>query len=93
MIFNFPGHGPIIESPEAKIQEYIHHRMERERQIIAALSPTDSKTTMDITNIVYPNLSAFVKLGAVTNVKHHLSKLIKDDRVKEVSFDNYVLIN
>ena len=90
-MLNLSGHGPVIDAPETKIQEYIHHRMERERQIVATLSPTDSKTSMDITNIVYPNLSAFIKLGAVSNVKHHLTKLIKDGRVKEVSFDNYVL--
>ncbi|KAE9551324.1 hypothetical protein FO519_005475 [Halicephalobus sp. NKZ332] len=92
-IFSGDCHGPIIESPEAKIQEYIHHRMERERQIVAALSPTDSMTSMDVTNAVYQNLSTFVKLGALSNVKHHLTKLIKDGRVKEISFDNYVLTN
>jgi glyoxylase-like metal-dependent hydrolase (beta-lactamase superfamily II) len=32
-----PGHGPLIGKPEAKVREYIKHRLEREQQIIAAL--------------------------------------------------------
>ena len=33
----YPGHGPAVEDPDAKLDEYIGHRMERERRIVAAL--------------------------------------------------------
>jgi glyoxylase-like metal-dependent hydrolase (beta-lactamase superfamily II) len=32
-----PGHGPWITDPEAKLAEYVEHRMMRERRLLAAL--------------------------------------------------------
>jgi glyoxylase-like metal-dependent hydrolase (beta-lactamase superfamily II) len=32
-----PGHGPFVHDPRAKIDEYIEHRLERERKLVAAL--------------------------------------------------------
>jgi glyoxylase-like metal-dependent hydrolase (beta-lactamase superfamily II) len=33
----FPGHGPRIDDPQAKIAEYIEHREDRQRRLVAAL--------------------------------------------------------
>jgi glyoxylase-like metal-dependent hydrolase (beta-lactamase superfamily II) len=32
-----PGHGPFVHDPKAKLDEYIEHRLERERKLLAAL--------------------------------------------------------
>ena len=32
-----PGHGPFVWDPRAKIDEYLEHRLERERRVIAAI--------------------------------------------------------
>lgn len=47
----YPGHGPEVLNPIAKIKEYIHHRNERERSILDCLSKDKSKA-ISIDNIV-----------------------------------------
>ena len=32
-----PGHGPVITDPRAKLDEYVAHRLDRERRLVAAL--------------------------------------------------------
>src|SRR5215212_907267 len=32
-----PGHGPSVTDPRGKIEEYLEHRLERERKLVAAL--------------------------------------------------------
>lgn len=88
----YPGHGPVIENPTKKITEYINHRNQRENEILEALKKTGSATTMDITNAVYKNVSLAVKLAAVSNVKHHLSKLIKENKVEKQGIGTYRIV-
>lgn len=51
----YPGHGPVILDPIPKIQYYIDHRNERERQILRVLKkePEKTFTEMDIVKIIY----------------------------------------
>ena len=48
----YPAHGPKIEDGKAKIDEYIAHRHDRERQIVAVLE-NGAAHPMDIVKIVY----------------------------------------
>uniref|UniRef100_A0A7E4W6N3 Beta-lactamase-like protein 2 homolog n=1 Tax=Panagrellus redivivus TaxID=6233 RepID=A0A7E4W6N3_PANRE len=89
----FPGHGPVVEDPHSKINEYIEHRLKRERQIIASLRESASPlSTMDIVNSIYTDIPITVKLAAVANVKHHLTKLVKDGQVTALPYDTYSLV-
>ncbi|CAD5230905.1 unnamed protein product [Bursaphelenchus okinawaensis] len=87
----YPGHGKVVDDPNAKITEYVGHRMLRENQILEALKKVKDATPMDLTNSVYPDIPLSVKLGALGNVNHHLSKLVKDGKVKQNYDGSYQL--
>jgi glyoxylase-like metal-dependent hydrolase (beta-lactamase superfamily II) len=77
-----PGHGPLVGKPEAKIREYIKHRMERERQVVAALR-SGRETIGDITQLIYKDVSAALQRVAEFSVQAHLEKLMREGRVKK----------
>ena len=77
-----PGHGPLIGKAEAKIREYIKHRLEREQQVIAALR--QGRTTIgDVTQMIYADASAALQRVAEFSVQAHLEKLMREGRVKK----------
>lgn len=83
----YPGHGPIVEDPVNKIQFYIHHRNEREKQILEFLSSDRSRghTSLDIVKGVYKDLGEHLYPAAQHNVEQHLAKMEKEGRVKKSS--------
>uniref|UniRef100_A0A914CLZ0 Beta-lactamase-like protein 2 homolog n=1 Tax=Acrobeloides nanus TaxID=290746 RepID=A0A914CLZ0_9BILA len=89
----YPGHGPVIEKPNEKIEDYIKHRNQREAQILEVLSDGNPITGMDIVNRVYQDIPFSVKFGALMNVKQHLKKLEKDKKVQEVETDLYQIVS
>jgi len=86
-----PGHGPLIGKPEAKIREYIKHRIEREQQVLAALRKGQN-TTGDITQMIYVDVSAALQRVAEFSVLAHLEKLVRDGRVKKEG-ERYLPLN
>ena len=77
-----PGHGPMVGKPEAKIREYIKHRMEREQQVLAAMR-SGLQTIGDITHLIYKDMSAALQRVAEFSVQAHLEKLVGEGRVKQ----------
>ena len=76
-----PGHGPLVGKPEAKIKEYIAHRMLREKQVIGALRQ-GRNTIGDITEMIYVDTSPALKRVAEFSVQAHLEKLMREGVVK-----------
>ena len=79
-----PGHGPIIENPEAVIEQYIRHRLERDAQILDAVE-AGCRTARDITMRVYIGLSEGLLPAAEDTVLAHLIKLRVEERVAEAA--------
>ncbi|KAI9314433.1 beta-lactamase-like protein [Dichotomocladium elegans] len=80
----YPGHGPVIEDGVAKINEYIEHRLLRERQVIDVLKSDIGKewTAKDIAGKIYKGLADTLFIAATRGIVLHLLKLEKDGRLR-----------
>lgn len=72
-----PGHGEPITEPSRRLHELAEHRLERERQIVAALA-SGPKNVTAITAEVYPFLAEPVVDLAARSVAAHLAKLVNE---------------
>ena len=76
-----PGHGPLVHEPRAWIQQYIDHRDERERQILAVLAEGGARTSWEIMLRLYPDIDTRLRRAADGNVQTHLRKLADEGRI------------
>jgi endoribonuclease LACTB2 len=81
----YPGHSDVINDPVERIEYYINHRNERERQILdAILSSKEALKDMEIVGIVYTTTPRYLWGAAAKNVNQHLIKLKKEGKIIEV---------
>ena len=78
----YPAHGPVIEDAPGKIQEYLDHRMLRERQILDALG-AGTQTIPEIVKAIYADVPVALHGHAAMSVHSHLKKLKRERRVAE----------
>lgn len=71
------SHGAAVYDARGRIEEYIAHRLERERQILDAIE-RGANSAQEITEIVYQNLNPALQTLAVKSVEAHLAKIEKD---------------
>ena len=75
-----PGHGPVVEDADAKLDEYIAHRLERERRIVAALE-AGARTEDELLAAAWDEIPDGLRLPALWTLRAHLAKLADDKRV------------
>lgn len=80
--FICPGHGPVVEHPREKIQEYIDHRNMRENQILTALKWWGPQTSWELVLRIYWDVDPRLHRPAEGNVLTHLRKLEREGRVR-----------
>lgn len=69
-----PGHGPAVEDAAALLEGYRRHRLERERQIRAAIEE-GARSPAAIRGRVYPDLATELEPAAEGAVRAHLAHL------------------
>ncbi len=77
-----PGHGPFIENPDVLIDDYVRHRVKRERQIFDILLSGGS-TVEQIVSRIYAGLAPALLPAATETVLAHLRKLAKEGRATQ----------
>lgn len=77
----YPAHGPRIEGGVAKIDEYLEHRLARERQVLEALEAGD-RDAMTMVRRIYVGYPETLHAAAAQSVTSHLKKLAREGRVQ-----------
>ena len=75
----YPAHGPTREDAVALIDEYIAHRLERERQVLEALG-AGASTLAEMRSRIYPDLDSRLSGAAEIQITAHLIKLVEEGR-------------
>jgi glyoxylase-like metal-dependent hydrolase (beta-lactamase superfamily II) len=77
-----PGHGPIVLDPAAKLDEYIAHRLDRERRLVAALH-AGLRTSDELLDRVWSDAPAVLRPAAMVTLAAHLDKLEEEGRLPD----------
>jgi glyoxylase-like metal-dependent hydrolase (beta-lactamase superfamily II) len=81
-----PGHGPVVWEPRAKLEEYLAHRLDRERRVLEALEAgavsrdevlDRAWSEMDLDAVPYLRMAAGLTLDA------HVDKLSAEGRLPD----------
>ena len=75
-----PAHGPAIQQPRALLEQYIAHRNDRERQVLAGLA-TGPRTVGALVEVIYADVDPQLHPVAALSVTAHLQKLEREGRV------------
>ena len=75
-----PGHGPYIWDPAAKLDEYIAHRLERERLLLEALD-AGARDDDDLLDRACADVGPELRPVAALSLHAHLDKLLEEGRL------------
>jgi glyoxylase-like metal-dependent hydrolase (beta-lactamase superfamily II) len=77
-----PGHGPVVWDPQAKLREYLEHRLERERRLVHALGD-GLRSTAELLDEVWDDAPAQLRPAAALTLESHLDKLAAEGRLPD----------
>ena len=75
-----PGHGPVVTDPAGKLDEYVAHRLDRERRLVEALDD-GVRSVDDLLDRVWDDAPDVLRLAAAVTLGAHLDKLAAEGRL------------
>ena len=78
----YPGHGPPVSDPAAKLDEYIAHRLERERRLLDALD-AGLRGRDELLDSAWSDAPPALRDFAALSLASHLEKLAEEGRLPE----------
>jgi glyoxylase-like metal-dependent hydrolase (beta-lactamase superfamily II) len=75
-----PGHGPPVLDPQAKLEGYIAHRLEREQSLVAALE-AGLRSTEELLDAAWSDVPPTLRPVAAVTLAAHLGKLEEEGRL------------
>lgn len=75
-----PGHGPPVSDPAAKLDEYVAHRLERERRLVEGLD-AGARTVDEMLDAAWDDVPELLRPAATVTLAAHLDKLQAEGRL------------
>jgi glyoxylase-like metal-dependent hydrolase (beta-lactamase superfamily II) len=75
-----PGHGPPVSDPAAKLDEYVAHRLERERRLKQGLD-AGARTVREMLDSAWDDVPERLRPAAAVTLAAHLDKLQAEGRL------------
>jgi len=76
----YPGHGPEIDDPCTKINEYVAHRLDRERKLVEALD-SGERSRAKLLDTAWDDVPAELRGAAAVAMQAHFEKLEDEGRL------------
>jgi glyoxylase-like metal-dependent hydrolase (beta-lactamase superfamily II) len=77
-----PGHGPVVTDADAKLAEYVTHRLDRERRLVAALD-AGARSVDALLDAAWDDVPDGLRLPATVTLFAHLDKLREEGRLPD----------
>jgi glyoxylase-like metal-dependent hydrolase (beta-lactamase superfamily II) len=87
-----PAHGPVITNPQAKLAEYVAHRLQREQQVLDALEELPRGSTIpELVKQIYFDVDPSYHPVAAWSVEAHLIKLEREGQAERIGANGWAL--
>jgi glyoxylase-like metal-dependent hydrolase (beta-lactamase superfamily II) len=75
-----PGHGPVVQDPHGKLEEYVAHRLDREQRLLDALQRR-KRSVDELLDDVWWDVPPGLRPAAAWTLAAHLDKLDEEGRL------------
>lgn len=77
-----PGHGPPVHDPTSKLDEYVAHRLDRERRLVAGLG-AGARSVQEMLDAAWADVPEPLRPAATVTLAAHLDKLEAEGRLPD----------